>query len=57
MSSVYEKFFQDMELVDRGQDLDSLRVRKMLTFIHCNFAKSITLPEIAETAGIGSANA
>lgn len=50
---LYKKFFQDMELVDRGQDLDSLRVRKMLTFIHCNFAKSITLPEIAATAGIG----
>lgn len=50
---LFQKFFQDLDLVDKAQDLDSLRVRKMLTFIHCNFAKNITLPEIAETAGIG----
>lgn len=31
---------------------DNLRIRKMLAFIHKNFADNLTLPKIASTAGI-----
>ena len=46
---------QDLQNVPLNQD--NLRIRKMLAFIHKNYADPISVPEIAGTAGISEENA
>lgn len=50
---LYQEYCRENPADDSTLDQDSLRVRKMLTFIHCNFPNDISLADIAETAGIG----
>lgn len=50
---LYQEYVQETVAGDIGLNLDSLRVRKMLTYMHNNFSNNISLPEIAKTVGIG----
>lgn len=49
---LHEKLNPRAEKQDIPLDQDSLRIRKMLAFIHKNYADDISLSEIAGTAGI-----
>lgn len=48
-----QEFGQEAADEETGLDLDSLRVRKMLTFIQLNFSDNISVPDIAKTVDIG----
>lgn len=49
---LYGKFNPQTEIPNIPLNQDNLRIRKMLTYIHKNFADEISLAEIASTAGI-----
>lgn len=50
---LYEEFNLQADIQDMSLNQDNQRIRKMLTFIHSNFAEDISLPEIAAAADIG----
>lgn len=50
---LYEKWNLQAARQDISLNQDNLRIRKMLAFIHKNFANDISLPEIAAVADIG----
>ena len=49
---LYGEFRPQIEIQNIPPDQDNLRIRKMLTFIHDNFADNITLAEISDAAHI-----
>lgn len=50
---LYEEFNLQADIRDISLNQDNQRIRKMLAFIHQNFADTISLPEIAAAADIG----
>ncbi len=50
---LYQQFEKNMGILEKHLDLDNLRMRKMLDYIHENFAENITLAQIAKEADIG----
>lgn len=50
---LYQRFEPEFDTKEEGQSQDSLRLRKMLEYIHSNYGERITLSEIAKAADIG----
>ena len=48
-----QTFQPQMDRPGAGQSLDNLRMRRMLEYIHQNYARELTLPDIARAADIG----
>ena len=48
-----QTFQPQMDRPGAGQSLDNLRIRRMLEYIHQNYARELTLPDIARAADIG----
>lgn len=48
-----QSFQELLNIPDNIQSQDNLRMKKMLTYIHQNYAEEITLQDIARTADIG----
>lgn len=48
-----QKFEDKLDMPKTAQSQNNLRIRKMLEYIHKNYAADITLPQIAKTADIG----
>lgn len=51
--SAWRRYRADLEATDAGEDVDSLRMRKMLAFIHKHYEQDIGLSQIAKAANIG----
>lgn len=50
---LYERFRESIDTRDDMQDADSIRIRKMMTFIHDKYAGQVSLAQIASAADIG----
>ena len=48
-----QTFQPQMDRPGAGQSLDNLRMRRMLEYIHQNYARELTLSDIARAADIG----
>lgn len=48
-----QSFHSQLNIPDSIQNQDNLRMKKMLTYIHKNYAEEISLQDIARTADIG----
>jgi AraC-like DNA-binding protein len=50
---LYQQFEQELSTGDMGLNQDSIRIRKMVDYIHNNFSEDLTLVDIAKMADIG----